>query len=245
MNRNLWTQGIQKGWCPPWPCPCCGRGVLSLVRDSLVYKETEASKSEHNDDGWDPTWIAYTFTAWASCSQPSCRQQFAIAGTGGVDDCYTGDGELEWQDKFHPKSCYPMPDVIAIPKGCPSAVSEELRAAFAMFWAHRGACAGRLRIALECLMTFLGIPKRRKGRRSELSLHNRIDAFATREPAIGCQLMALKWLGNTASHGGSVPQDELLDALEIFEHALAEIIEKRSKKVAALAKKLTKKHGRK
>jgi hypothetical protein len=54
--------------------------------------------------------------------------------------------------------------------------------------------------------------------------------------------MALKWLGNTGTHSAEVSEDDLLDAFEILEHALIEIIEKRSTKVAELAKKLTKKH---
>jgi hypothetical protein len=55
--------------------------------------------------------------------------------------------------------------------------------------------------------------------------------------------MALKWLGNTGAHEGSISDADLLDAFEIFEHALAEIVDKRSANLAALAKKLTKKHG--
>lgn len=55
--------------------------------------------------------------------------------------------------------------------------------------------------------------------------------------------MALKWLGNAGSHDRTVSKSDLLDAFEILEHALAEIIDRRSAKVAELAKKLAKKHG--
>jgi hypothetical protein len=78
----------------------------------------------------------------------------------------------------------------------------------------------------------------------DLSLHARLDAFATTEPVVGPKLMALKWLGNAGSHDGEVSKADLLDAFEILEHALGEIVEKRSKRVATLAKKLMKKHGR-
>jgi len=64
------------------------------------------------------------------------------------------------------------------------------------------------------------------------------------EPAVGAQLMALKWLGNTASHEGSVSRDDLLDAFEILEHSLSELIEQRSARVAELARQLTKKHSK-
>jgi hypothetical protein len=64
------------------------------------------------------------------------------------------------------------------------------------------------------------------------------------QTTLGSQLMALKWLGNTASHEGGVSRDDLLDAFEILEHNLRELIEHRSARVAELARKLTKKHGR-
>lgn len=55
--------------------------------------------------------------------------------------------------------------------------------------------------------------------------------------------MALKWIGNTGSHGSYMSTNDLLDSFEIMEHALAEIIGGHSARVAAIAKKLTKKHG--
>ena len=55
--------------------------------------------------------------------------------------------------------------------------------------------------------------------------------------------MALKWLGNTGSHGSKVNVEDLLDAFEILEHTLSEIIENKSKKIATLAVNLTKKYS--
>ena len=56
--------------------------------------------------------------------------------------------------------------------------------------------------------------------------------------------MALKSLGNTGTHEGQVTREDVLDAFEIIEHALAELIDRRTAKVAALARKLSKKHAR-
>lgn len=246
MNRSLWTQSLGKHWCPAWPCPVCRKDTVALVPKSLIYKETIESKRARNDDAWDPEWVTFTFTAWTECRQPSCKQQFAIAGTGGVAPVQTEDG-YEWEECFSPMVCSPMPDMFGFPAKCPEDVKEELRAAFAIFWSRQAACAGRIRVALECLMNHLGVPKRKKdknGKYLDLSLHARIDAFAKNEPTIGPQLMALKWLGNAGSHNREIRKDDLLDAFEIMEHTLLEIIDRRSAKVAALAKKLTKKHGR-
>jgi hypothetical protein len=159
---------------------------------------------------------------------------------------------MNFSDYFSAKSCHPMPEIFEVPHKCPDDVTEELRAAFALFWSQHAACAGRIRVALERLMNHLGVAKRKKdknGKFFDLSLHGRIDEFARSEPVIGPQLMALKWLGNAGSHSNrEVGRDDLLDAFEILEHALGEIIDKRSArsaKVAELAKKLTKKHRRK
>jgi len=95
------------------------------------------------------------------------------------------------------------------------------------------------------LQSYLGVPKRRKSKKGkyyDLNLHDRILFFALKDSSAGAQLMALKWFGNTGSHDNMVSKDDLLDAFEILEHALVEIIDRRSAKVALLAKQLTKKH---
>jgi hypothetical protein len=221
---------------------------LALVKDSLNFKETVESVRSHKHEGFDFDWVAYVFTAWAQCTHPGCKQEYAIAGTGGVAPQMTADDKWEYEEYFAPKICHPMPDIFTFPPKCQDDVVSELRGAFAIFWLNSAACAGRLRVALECLMTHLGVPKRKKGANgkfSDLTLHGRIDAFAKKEPTIGSQLMALKWLGNTGSHYSNVSANDLLDAFEIMEHALKEIIGGHSARVAALAKKLTKKHGSK
>lgn len=246
MNRSLWTQTLNKTWCPAWPCPICRKNTLLLIPKSLIYWETVESKRARNHESWDFDWITYAFTAWAECRHPTCKQKFAIAGTGGVAPEYDENSNIGLQDYFSPMMCYPMPDMFDFPAKCPDDVKEELRAAFAFFWLHQPACAGRLRVAIEYLMNHLCVPKRKKdrsGKYFDLSLHARIDAVAKKEPIIGSQMMALKWLGNAGSHIGAVSKNDLIDAFEIMEHALGEIIERRSAKVAKLAKKLIKKHG--
>jgi hypothetical protein len=56
--------------------------------------------------------------------------------------------------------------------------------------------------------------------------------------------LAVKWLGNTGSHTGSVSKDDILDAFEILEFLLAHLFVQREDRAEALARNLTKKHGR-
>lgn len=246
MNRSIWQQKLSKHYCPPWPCPVCRKGTTAIVKDSLNAKETVQSVRFRGEEGFLPECIDYVFTAWARCTHPSCRQEFAISGRGGVAPQYVSEDEWEYEDYFIPQACHPMPDMIDLPKKCPEDVALELGAAFSLFWSNKAACASRIRVALEYLMNHIGIPKRKKnvqGKYYELSLHARIDAFAKKDSAIGTQLMALKWLGNTGSHDSTVSAVDLLDAFEILEHALREIIGGHSAKLNVLAKQLIEKHG--
>lgn len=155
---------------------------------------------------------------------------------------------MTWDEYFAPRLVVPMPDMFTIPKRCPDEVRDKLRSAFTVFWIDQAAAATRVRVALERLLNHLGVKRRRKdksGKLVDLTLHARIEDFAKRDALIGAQLMALKWLGNTGSHEGPVEKDDLLDAFEIMEHCLAELIERRSAKVAELAKKLTHRHRKK
>lgn len=248
MNRHLWTRALSERSAPPWPCPACTKGTLALLPKSLVYKETVESERAHDDDGWDPDCIMYAFTAWLKCSHPPCGQQVAVSGIGGVEPEYDpAEGGMDWSSYFSAKFCWPMPDMFEIPAKCPNEVKIELRAGFSLFWSDQAAAASRVRVALERLMDHVGVQKRRRdsnGKFVEMSLHQRIEVFQDGEPTIGSQLMALKWLGNTGSHEGKVSRDEVLDAFEILEHALAELIGRRTAKVAQLARNLTKKHAR-
>lgn len=247
MKRNIWKQTLTEKFCPPWPCKVCSHGNLSLMEGSLRHTETVESGRVHGEDAFDYEWVQYVFTAWAQCSNPSCKQQYAITGTGGLSPEYTSDRQDEWDyvDYFAPMACYPTLDIFTFPDNCPGDLQDEMRTAFSMFWSNRGGCANRMRLALERIMDHLGVPQQKPGSDGRVSLHDRIDSYVKTDQTIGMQLMALKWLGNTGSHDSNVSQDDLLDAMEVMEHVFREVIGGQSARVAALAKKLTEKHAKK
>lgn len=245
MNRNLWTQSLSKTLCPSWTCPECKKGTTSLMQGSVTYEETENSRRGKQHEAWDYDWITYVFTAHARCNNASCKQLFAISGHGGLEPCYDEDGETAYEPYFSPQHISPTPDVIEIPATCPDDVKKELRAAFRLMRADMPSCANRLRVALECLMNHIGIQKRKKGSSGfyDLTLHKRIELYEKGNPTIGAHLMAIKWLGNAGSHEEpAININDLLDAFEVLEHCLVEILEQRSARIAKLAKDLGKKH---
>lgn len=214
----------------------------------LTEEEDAESKRARNDNDWEPYWISSVFTAWGQCDNKKCAQFSAIAGTAQVEETGTYDEEYSptFTKSFHPKSCHPMPRIIPIPQNCPKGVVEELESSFRSFWCDTTAAANHIRTAVEHLMTFVRITRRvKKGKKFVYrALHQRIEAFTLRNPVIGKQLMAIKWLGNSGSHGTKIEKDDLLDAFEIIEHVLDEILAKKSAHYSKLAANLMKKHKR-
>lgn len=248
MQRHLWKSHISPSSCPRWGCPVCSRGALSLRRESLNYEETVASKRSQQSVDWCPEEIEFTFNAWADCIDENCKQSFAIAGIGGIEQEYTGDedGSTEWVNCFYPKFVTPTLRMIEIPSRCPKAIKQILEDAFACFWSQPDACAGRIRVGIEVLLSHIGIPTedtKESGKQVDLTLHRRIELYTNENPLVGQQLMAIKWLGNAGSHSSILSQDDILDALELLENSLVEILDKRSEKMAELTKSINAKHN--
>lgn len=165
---------------------------------------------------------------------------FAITGFGGEEHydrsawVDTGEEEREfientgWEEYFIPISCYPMPFLIEIPSQCPNFIRETIRSAFSLYWSDRAACLGRLRVVLEQLLDHLKIPrvrKNQKGNDVRLDLSERINELPTQPWGdLKEALHALRCFGNTGAHGVSVSQDDLLDAFEVIEHWLSQIL---------------------
>ncbi len=247
FDRRKWTEVIRRKWAPAWPCPTCRKGTLRLRANTLVAHETVRSKRAHSDEEWDPEWCEYTFTAWLKCSNSPCGEDVAVTGSGGEDIEYEQEEGMMLESYYIPKYVRPALELFDIPKKCPKSVRKVLRDAFALYWHDYSATANRIRIAIERLLDDLGVKKRRKdksGGFQDLSLHQRIEEFTKTEPQLGGQLMALKWVGNVGSHDVQVERDDLLDAFEILEHTLSELVNQRTKLVTQLAKKLHAKHGR-
>jgi hypothetical protein len=79
-----------------------------------------------------------------------------------------------------------------------------------------------------------------------LDLSSRIDKFISTTGAVVHKdhLHALRVVGNLGTHNNAISRKEMLDAFEIYEHALGELIEKKSAQIAKLAKTMTKLTGK-
>ena len=75
-------------------------------------------------------------------------------------------------------------------------------------------------------------------KRSFLTLHARLDRFKAKNGELGAALMAVKWLGNAASHSSSLTRDDVLDGFEILEHVLDEPYSQREARVRSLSSEI-------
>lgn len=251
MNRDLWTVPLTSKRCQPWPCPSCGHGIITLVPDSFRFELTAQAKAIIDAEGNDPEYHQYIFNAIGKCADNTCGEQIGIIGSGFMDQFQDDNGDSEYDERFHPIACYPMPAMIRIPIECPKEITIPLWEAFSVFWSSKDACAGRIRVVVECLMNHLGVPKRTKtksGKFPLLTLHARILHLGNRHSNESKLLMGLKILGNAGSHvmdpsDTKIREEDLLDAFDVLEDVLDELVGHRSKRIKALANKLAKRHS--
>src|SRR5690606_927123 len=125
----------------------------------------------------------------------------------------------------------------------PTSVKAPLQDSFRLFFCSPPSASNCVRIALEELLTELGIKRFAVtgGKRRIISLHTRIGLLPTRYAELRDLLFAIKWLGNSGSHADSaISIDDVMDAYELIDHVLQELYAQRSKKAKELAKVINK-----
>lgn len=250
MDRKLYKFPFRLANTPDWVCPTCGKGILSFKEGSFLQEELTGSANAHSHEAWDPEWISYIYTGVLRCSNEKCKEVVVNSGKGSVswevDYGSDGEPETEYVDYFSPKYFEPHLILFNIPESCSYKVKEMLYESFKLFFYNQNASANCVRAAIEELLTELKVKRfnTNAGRRRFLTLHNRIELLPAKFERIKELLMAIKWLGNAASHGHSdLTLDDLMDSYELTEHVLEEIYEPKAKKAQAIAKKVNKKKG--
>ena len=250
VDRHIWSTGITEDNVPPYPCPRCRKGHLTFNPDSFSIVEPAHSLRQHSDDDFEPEWVEERFTMLLICSNITCGEVVAVAGTAGVFhleyfDEHSGHHDGGYQRNLYPKSMYPAPPLFPISAKIPKTVQAQLKLAFQLFWTDLSASTSRLRTSLEFVLDDQEIPKVTKNQNNEdvrLNLQARIDKYEAKYGnADNAESMkALRIVGNLGTHGDEVDRDRYFDLLDVYEVALLEIYEKTSeilkaKKVALIA----------
>lgn len=252
MNRKLWSHpSFTETNTPEWICPSCNAGKLSLAKNSLVSQETIASKERHHDEDWDPTWINTAFSAFFMCG--NCGEPIAVSGWGTVTERIRllPDGSVDdsTEDQFFPEFFTKAPHLIEIPVDCDPNIEIEIEKSFQLYFVDANSCANKIRVTIEMILDGFKIPRKKRITRGgnaevrSMSLHERILKYGQKNLQAANRLLAIKWIGNSGSHGGTLERNDLLDAYEIFEIALSEIYDFDKKRADKLTKAINKKKG--
>jgi hypothetical protein len=222
------------------------------LADSLKFEEPKASRLARGENDWEPDWITYRFVALLKCDNGSCLEPSGVHGEGGVGPDPEDRFENPFVENFYPLSVSPSPDLFEIATKCPEKVAARIRKAFVLSWGEYEACVNQIRIALELMLTERGVPRytTSKGKRSPLTLHSRIDKFAssTKDKHLSDLMKAVKWLGNAGSHGSydeekTIQRSDAFDSFDLLQCVMDELYVKSSSRLARLAKCINRRKG--
>ncbi len=248
VDRSLWKQFIHKANAPiGWHCPTCTSGYLRLSKDGLLFREASWSRQAHNEDWFDGEHAELRFTAALECTNERCGEFVAVNGSGGYSREMNEDGSnWDWEEYFWPLSVSPAMHFFRVPPSVPEKVVEQLKLSFATLWSSPAAAATHVRIAVEYLLDAIAIPRARRStskKMQQLTLHRRIEELRSRKADVGEALLAIKWVGNAASHLGDLARDDVFDAYDILEGVLDDLFVRNREAVQKLVRKINKKKG--
>jgi len=221
INRILWKASFRKNKIPKWNCSRCETGYLQLKNDTFNVQEIADSIPFDPEDP-DPTYLRYAFTAIFECSNESCKERFSSCGRGETTEEYEYEGVSNYIDVFTPEYFFPPLAIFPIPFACPESITTEIELSFRLFFCDSAASANHIRKSVENILTDKGIKRFQgnNGKRTMISVHQRIRLYETKDKDIAERLFAIKWLGNAGSHSGELYKDDVLDAYEILETVL-------------------------
>lgn len=213
-----------------------------------IKKESNWSTAHHNQDWFDPEMIREQFISLKHCQNDDCGQYVSISGKASPEQTYDDFGQTVWDTMYSPNFVEPAPYFFQIPEHCPVLVKKELEKAFCLFWLDLASCANSLRIAVELLLTELGVKRvyNSKGKRRTYNLHSRIDFYRDDNKQAGDLLEAIKWIGNTGSHAPNfeLTREGIIEAFEFFEAAIKLVNNKEERDIQKRAKKVNNRKGR-
>ncbi|HWK03807.1 MAG TPA: DUF4145 domain-containing protein [Puia sp.] len=195
MDRKIWKTEYFEYSVTPWLCSDCPSSNLSVKEKPIVNS---------ND----------YYTTHLVC--PQCHKEYATTGnvgyfTYGVKVSKQYEGQK--YKRFYPNFFNPCLRLFQLNKSIPSEIIADIDQSFSAYWSDTSSSANAIRRSLETLLDKLEVPKAN-------SLHQRIELYQHENKEIADCLLAIKWIGNSGSHGTPLTKDDLLDAYGILEHCL-------------------------
>lgn len=230
MNTSLLTTFTEYR-CPTWVCPACRSESLTILAGSFHWEAIPASVTRWQNTDAELEDIELVFSCLLKCDLGRCGTFVAVSGSGYVTDTpwqAQEQGEPPQMELFQARNFTPALYAFNIPSGCPEHVGEPLRQSFSLFLNASSAAANAIRIALEELMTALGVPLTG-------TLYQRIEALPSQYSEYRAALTAMRLLGNAGSHTlDRVTATDIEQAYTIIEFVLRKIYEGSTESVRQL-----------
>lgn len=197
----------------PFQCPYCDRNSLRIKEGSWY----QFDQSNHGVvEGFeDPEYQSFAYHTVYECVNPNCFQEIFSSGTGHNEYVYDYDNEIPYSSYFQPKFFQPPLHFFQLPEKLPIKIKQQILLSFSLVLQSPTSAVNSLRIALEDLLDLKGIQKNQKR-----SLHKRIEEDVPNIPELAPfkeLFMAIKWLGNSGSHGDNVELVLILYVYEVLE----------------------------
>lgn len=235
LKRDLWkgiSGLVSLSNYPTLPCPYCSSQGLTIDKSSIRFKELSgAALNEYvkrssfstlsSAEKVDNSLIKFIAVAAAIASEfnykPSQFVAFFTCSMCGQSVSALGMAKVPLDDRsettqikvenFNP----PVP-MFDLSPTTPESINKELIASFSYFHSDTCSSGHRLRRAIEKLCAELGFKER--------NLHRSIESMSKVHAQESKWLRPLKLIGNEATHGEGVTEEELLDSYQVFEVVL-------------------------
>jgi len=239
-------------------CPRCDTGTLVGDEKNLSKKNTAEYENYQRAHGPDPEFASSRISGVFDCSNSRCSESISFVAESRVSEEYEPDSrgsyDVDYVSMYRPLLFDPPIHIIGLSENYPKFVKKCLNDCFKVFWIDPSSCGNRIRVALEGLLTHFKVPRINVKKKTPKSLHERIEYFKKKYPKYNKyadNLLAIKWLGNTASHR-ELSHNDVFKAFQILDYVLEEIFNNRTEKIKELSKiivdskgkRTTKSHGK-
>jgi hypothetical protein len=205
------------------------KGAIKFPESFQSYSLRENAEEEDYD--WEPDWMGGTFFGTLACDNKSCNEVVVIAGDWKVQERLGPRGR--WHGEYETRAFLrfatpPFLLIDSLPVKTPKVVGERIKEASAVLWVDPNAAGNRLRLAVEDLLTARGVTrfkfvrdkKTKKRTRQRMSTHERLIIFKDKWPDVAKVFMAVKWVGNQATHEASLTVEQAIRQAEFLERGL-------------------------
>lgn len=255
IDESFWNEKINQFVVPIFKCPICNMGFVLSEKESSIKKTTRQSEIIFDLTSNERDFHGH-FASISKCNNPDCGEIMTIAGQIGL--LYAGQTieDSNENDDYTFQGCKisytvnylnPAPNFFVCPINTPNEVIDIIKESFSLFWVDENSCGNKIRTAIEKLLDSEKIQRQvltKEGKLADLTLHWRIERFKDKNLDVANRLLALKWIGNQASHNEfKLDRNELSDAYRILELCLLDLYDETREEVDRLANEINIKKG--